>query len=215
MGRENLKPGARKRFGFLKAGRYTPGMTSEKYFLLGRVLVLLSGLLLPGCPPSEDVSAGQTEPAEAVEPLFLPDDVIACIVEVSNIKYVADKKGHDAWQSPAQTARLGQGDCEDLAIYFQDLMRQKGYDVDVVFGLEHRWAEHGHCWCEMTVDGQRYVVEPRYGMFMPRKGMHKSLYIVAEDIDVVAKKVRAYHARTGVCLSEGYRSAVEPGPGGP
>jgi transglutaminase-like putative cysteine protease len=171
--------------------------------------MLLAALLLAGCPQAEQVDPeADSANRQADEPICLPDGIIACLVEVAQIQYVADTKGHDVWQTPAETARLGQGDCEDLAIFFQDLMRRKGYDVDVVFGLEHRWADHGHCWCEMAVDGERYVVEPGYAMFLPRKKLPKVMYMVAEDIDVVAEKVRAYHERTGVCVSEGYRSAV-------
>lgn len=176
----------------------------------GMLLAVASAGLLPGCPTEKPQAGGESSPTtrRATEPICLPDEIIACLVEVSQIQYVPDQKGRDSWQTPSETARLGQGDCEDLAIYFQDLMRRKGYAVDVVFGLEHRWADHGHCWCEMDLDDGRYVIEPRYAMFLPRKDLPKVMYIVAEDIDVVADKVRAYHRRTGVCVSEGYRSAV-------
>ena len=135
--------------------------------------------------------------------------MIACLIDVGQIQYLADAKGTDIWQTPKETARLGKGDCEDISIYFQDLLRRKGIEVDVVFGLKTRYHKHGHCWCEYQQDGETYIIEPRTNAFYRRSRLPDFLYIRVDDVDVVEEKVRAYHDRTGVWVSKAYRERIE------
>jgi hypothetical protein len=157
-----------------------------------------------GVPPAEN-SANKARPGE---PVYVPEDFIACVIDVEQIKYVADKMGHDQWQSPAQTARLGRGDCEDIAIYFQYLLQKRGYKADVVFGLRYRYSKVGHCWVEVQYEGKTYICEPRGNAFILRDSLPPWRYIRAENIDILKEKVSQYHERTGVYVNSAYGRAI-------
>jgi transglutaminase-like putative cysteine protease len=172
-------------------------------------LLALWMFLLAGCSmevkPAPKHAVSETPP----EMVIVPDAMVACLIDVGQIKYVPDAKGTDVWQTPEQTASLGQGDCEDICIYLQHLLRRKGIEVDVVFGLKTRYHKHGHCWCEYEQNGETYVIEPRTNAFYHRSRLPSFLYVRADDVDVVEKKVRAYHDRTGVWVSKAYRKRIE------
>ncbi len=174
------------------------------------ILLTAALTILAGCDQTGGVSVPDDPPAQpAYEPLIMPEDFIACIIQVGQIKYIPDKIGQDRWQTPEETQATGQGDCEDIAIYFQHLLKQKGYTSEVVFGLQHRYAKTGHCWIEVQHDGEIYICEPRGNAFMKRSKTHKWRYIKAEDIDIVKEKVRKYHDRTGVYVNSEYGRAIE------
>ncbi len=158
------------------------------------------------CVPNEDAS---TDTDAQPEMVIVPDEMVACLIDVGKIQYLADAKGTDTWQTPEETAARSQGDCEDICIYFQALVRRKGIEVDVVFGLKTRYHKHGHCWCEFQQDGETYVIEPRTNAFYRRSRLPSMLYIRADDVDVVEDKVREYHERTGVWVSKAYRKGIE------
>ncbi|MBN1553906.1 MAG: lasso peptide biosynthesis protein [Phycisphaerae bacterium] len=163
----------------------------------------------PGCVPEKNESLKETNPDKTVEMVIVPDAMVACLIDAGRIQYAPDAKGTDAWQTPAETVSRGKGDCEDICIYLQHLLRRKEIEVDVVFGLKTRYHKHGHCWCEYQQDGETYVIEPRTNAFYTRSRLPSFLYIRADDVDVVEKKVRAYHRRTGVWVSEAYRKKIK------
>ncbi|RKY26946.1 MAG: hypothetical protein DRP83_03280 [Planctomycetota bacterium] len=164
-----------------------------------------------GCAEGKGLSPAENSPspARAGEPVYVPEDFIACVIDVGQIKYLADKPGHDSWQTPAQTAKLGRGDCEDIAIYFQELLRRRGYKSEVVFGLRFRYSKVGHCWVEVLHEGKTYICEPRGNAFIPRESLPAWRYIRAEDIDILKEKIRRYHTRTGVYVNSKYGQAIE------
>lgn len=171
-------------------------------------------MVLGGCvqPPSDP---GATTPPTAEAPegryVYLPNDVAACLAEAGKIRYVLDPRGRDYWQSPAETRAKGQGDCEDIAIYFQHLMRQRGFGGEVVFGLKNRLAKTGHAWYECDLLGTRYVIEPAGDLFHRRSQLPSIMYVAVNDVDSVREKVRAYHKRAGVYVNSAYRRAIESG----
>lgn len=174
--------------------------------LLGIFLIWIA---LGGCVPDDSA-----EPATSTEPnpVYLPVEISSCFIQVGQIRYVPDPAGTDFWQSPEQTQQLGRGDCEDLCIYLQHLLDRQGVHAEVVFGLKDRYRKNGHAWCEMQWDGVNYVVEPRSGVFFRRDALPKSLYLRADEIDVVAKKVAAYHERTGIWVNSAYRDFLQNTP---
>lgn len=161
-----------------------------------------------GCVPEEKTSP-ETSSKHSAEMVIVPDAMVACLIDAGQIQYVPDAKGRDVWQTPAETAGLGKGDCEDICIYLQHLLRRKGIEVDVVFGLKTRYHKHGHCWCEYRQDGETYVIEPRTNAFYRRSRLPDFLYVRVDDVDVVEEKVRAYYDRTGVWVSKTYRKRIE------
>lgn len=167
-------------------------------------------IVTTGCVPQDDaVSADHdTEPG-----VFLDQDVFACFTKAAKIEYVPDPPGTDTWQAPAETAARGAGDCEDICIYLQHLLAEQGRAVDVVFGLKDALATNGHAWIEGEFGGRLYVIEPR-GMAMVERAKlpARLMYIRAEDIDVVAEKVREYHGRTGVYVNRRYGRQLQQEP---
>ena len=169
------------------------------------LVILLCGV--GGCLPPENL---QTEnPSPQLQPVIVPNDMIACLIDASGIKYVPDPPGTDYWQSPQETQEKNQGDCEDLCIYLQDRLRRKGIHVEVVFGMKTALAKNGHGWCEYEQDGELYIIEPGSGGFLKRKSLPSFLYIRAEGIDVVTKKIEDYYKRTGICVNSSYRELIE------
>jgi hypothetical protein len=152
-----------------------------------------------GCVP-QDGAVSTTRDAEPG--VFLGQDVFACFTKAAKIDYVADPSGTDTWQTPAETAARGTGDCEDICIYLQHLLAEQGVAVDVVFGLKDALATNGHAWIEGEFGGRLYVIEPRGMAMVERRKLPAGLmYIPAEDIDVVAEKIHKYHTRTGVYVN--------------
>lgn len=182
-------------------------LISRAAWPVGLVLGFLSAGL-GGCAPTDNpaVSPSPAEPQDAprIEPIYVPEDFFACLAEVSQIQYVPDPPGEDSWQTPEQTVRRGRGDCEDVMLLFQDRMRRKGYAVDLVFGLQHAGAKHGHVWCEMDWQGRRLIIEPRTNALYHRDKLPALFYIPVHDLPIVAEKVTAYHARTGRWVSSDY-----------
>jgi len=170
------------------------------------ILFAILAILLVGCVPTDDVTT--SEPAD-VKPLYLPVEVIGCFVAASHIEYVPDKPGHDVWQSPRETIERQKGDCEDLAIYLQSLLKRQGVESEVILGLKNSTLKHGHAWCEFEFDGEAIIVEPGVGGIYRRKTLPRCLYIPAVDIDVVTEKVKAYHERTGVYVNSAYKKIIE------
>jgi len=181
---------------------------------IARAAVLAIATVLCGCahrPAGQGATTAPTAEAPEGRYVYLPNDVAACLVEAGKIRYVLDSRGRDYWQSPAETRTKGQGDCEDIAIFFQHLMRQRGFDGEVVFGLKNRLAKTGHAWYECDLLGTRYVIEPAGDLFHRRSQLPTVLYVAVNDVDSVREKVRAYHKRTGVYVNSAYRRAIESG----
>ena len=176
------------------------------------MIVLAAAIALVGCAPRPSGQGPTTAPAPPVgRYVYLPNEVFGCLMAAGKIRYVLDPRGRDYWQSPAETRKRGQGDCEDVAIYFQHLMKKRGFDGEVVFGLKNSLAKTGHAWYECDLLGQRYVIEPGSNLFRRRSQLPSFMYVAVDEVDSVREKVRAYHKRTGVYVNSAYRRAVEFG----
>lgn len=158
---------------------------------------------------SDQSTAKSAEQAAEPEIVVVPDEMVSCLIDAGKIRYAPDPKGTDRWQTPQETAALGRGDCEDICIYLQHLLRRKGIEVEVVFGLRTRYHTHGHSWCEYRQGDETYIIEPRTHAFYRRSRLPPFLYVRVDDTDVVEEKVREYHQRTGVWVSEAYRRRIE------
>jgi len=80
---------------------------------------------------------------------------------VHGIRYVLDAADgdpdNDAWQTPAETQRLGCGDCEDASIYLADWLIARGFDARVALG--HYAERGGHAWVIVELEGRTYLLE--------------------------------------------------------
>ena len=117
------------------------------------------------------------------------------LATAGEVRYVPDAHG-DSWQTPEETARLGQGDCEDLAFYLHDLLAARGVASQVVFGIENiARAKTGHAWVECEMYGQRYVLDPTRRLLARRAALPGGTYYRIADQPVLRAKLRAYLAR--------------------
>ncbi|MCE9519741.1 MAG: hypothetical protein K8R87_09345 [Verrucomicrobia bacterium] len=80
---------------------------------------------------------------------------------VQSIRYVLDdadgNEKNDAWQTAAETQKLGTGDCEDSSIYLADWLIARGFNARVALG--HYAERGGHAWVIVQLDGETYLLE--------------------------------------------------------
>ena len=116
---------------------------------------------------------------------------------LAEVRYVSDEPG-DHWQTPEETLRRGEGDCEDQALLLHRLLREDGLDCMVVFGiLDVEDAKTGHAWVECEMHGERYILDPTRRMLAARTGLPPTLYYPVIEQPALAAKLREYLARTG------------------
>jgi hypothetical protein len=120
--------------------------------------------------------------------------------ECIKIKYEKESFKKDEWQTPQKTQEIKKGDCEDIAILLLYLLRQNGYNADVVFGITHKKSERFHAWVELNFEGKIYVMDPTIGFIAQRKGMPKFTYIQVLGIPKLCDKISEYKKRTGMNL---------------
>ncbi len=80
-----------------------------------------------------------------------------------NIKYTPEASKTDFWQTPAETARLKKGDCEDAVFLFFSQLPSNQENAEIVWGwvIDKRSAMgRAHVWYQLTDNrGQQYIVE--------------------------------------------------------
>ncbi len=84
-----------------------------------------------------------------------------CSAVHGNCIYTRDpglkKEATDAWQTSLETQRLGQGDCEDSAIYLCDWLLTRGFQARVALG---RYGDlGGHAWVVVKLNDREYLLE--------------------------------------------------------
>jgi hypothetical protein len=154
-----------------------------------------------GCVPDSSSPARRSDCEPGV---YLPQELFDAFTQAGRIEYIPDPPDTDTWQTPAETRRRGAGDCEDICIYLQHLLAEEGMAAEVVFGLRDATATNGHAWLEADIQGRRWIIEPRSIAMFDRDKLPEFMYIAVDDLDVVAEKVRAYHARTGIYVNSRY-----------
>lgn len=129
--------------------------------------------------------------------------------EAMRIRYVHDEDG-DYWQSPAETAARGAGDCEDKALYLHDLLRRRGVDSQVIFGIQKlARAKTAHAWVQCYIDGRLYVLDPSGRRLSARADLPKSWFYPIRNSDTVRAKLAAYLERTGDSgINSEYEAAI-------
>ena len=132
---------------------------------------------------------------------------------VGEVRYEPDAGG-DRWQTPRQTAAAGAGDCEDLALYLNDLLRADRLDSRVVFGVaDVTDARTGHAWVECVAHGELYVADPTRRLLARRKELPWWRYYALEARGLAGSpllpRLRDYLARSeGHGVNEGYEAAA-------
>jgi len=105
-----------------------------------------------------------------------------------HITYVSDQQAHgtpDYWQLPAETLRLGAGDCEDFAILLCSLLRAAGAPADEVYVAcghnKDQAVDHAYL-AEKWYTGLWQIVEPEAGVWM---GMLMMDWATSEDYETI------------------------------
>lgn len=82
-----------------------------------------------------------------------------CFGKVKAIQPIPDYR--DYWQTPRETEKWKTGDCEDKAFYLNKMLKEKGIESRVVFGLQHEWIlRPWHVWVEYKLDGETFILDP-------------------------------------------------------
>jgi hypothetical protein len=79
-----------------------------------------------------------------------------------NIKYAPEANRTDNWQTPLETARLGQGDCEDVVFLFFSHLPPAHNNAEIVWGwvIDGHGIAKAHVWYQLTdIKGEEYIVE--------------------------------------------------------
>jgi hypothetical protein len=117
--------------------------------------------------------------------------------QAARISYVDDADG-DYWQSPSETIARGSGDCEDQALYLHHLLKLKGLQSEVVFGIENiNHFDSGHVWVEYPSGGDVYVLDPTRRMMRLRSNLPANQYYPLIDQKLIQRKLEKYMKRSG------------------
>jgi hypothetical protein len=80
-----------------------------------------------------------------------------------NIKYIHEPPKTDFWQTPLETARRKEGDCEDAVLLFFSLLPSYQKNAEIVWGWifdKRNTVGRKHVWYQLVDHkGQQYVVE--------------------------------------------------------
>ncbi|MBS3820367.1 MAG: hypothetical protein GVY16_00550 [Planctomycetes bacterium] len=161
------------------------------------LLGLLGGLGLDGrlLPPPKPVTAEQTPPEPRVAE-HSETTILSCFERAARVTYKVDEQEY--WQTPTETVTRGTGDCEDKSLYLLYMLRVRGFDVDIVFGVEDaRESVAMHAWVECRFRGELYVLDPTNGFIARRRNMAAGRHMPVLGHPRVLRKYRKYRDRTG------------------
>jgi len=127
-----------------------------------------------------------------------PRSVLNIFQECTEIKYEKEDFKKDEWQAPEKTLRIKKGDCEDISLLLLYLLRQNGYNANVVFGITHNKSKRFHAWVELNLKGKVYVMDPTIGFIAQRSGMPEFTYIQVLGIPKLWEKISEFKNRTGM-----------------
>lgn len=173
------------------------------------LLSLAIGFGLDGqfLPAPEKITA-EAIPAGGKREEFHKTTILSCFERAARIEYRIDEA--DYWQTPSETVTRGTGDCEDKSLYLLYLLRVRGFDADIVFGVEdaHESAKM-HAWVECSFRGEDYVLDPTNGFIARRANMTAGRHMPVLGHPRVLRKYREYRNRSGErSLNRYYEHAV-------
>jgi len=131
---------------------------------------------------------------------------------VKNFYYMHDDstKLGDYWKSPIETLRDKNGDCEDLAIYFQDWLNKKGFKTKLVYGCLGSVEDNSrHIWLQYFIGKDIYVVDFVHnnedGHIVGKNYNKKNLpegknYMPVKNEKYLNRNLEDYFSRNGVKL---------------
>lgn len=165
--------------------------------------LILTGALLTLAWSNRPAEAPASQQSASPKPV-----VLDCFERAVRIAYRSEEG--DYWQSPSETVRRGEGDCEDKALYLHDLLTGHGYAPQVVFGVEDALQSDGmHAWVELEVNGQRYVLDPTNGFVARRENLSGRRHMPVLGLPKVMRKLDEYRSRTGASgINEHYEYAL-------
>ena len=143
----------------------------------------LGGSLIQATPYDRRISAAgvlSTETAAGPAGLRSSDELFS---QARSMRYEADAKGQDYWQTPEETQARWAGDCEDKALWLFAHLKKNGHsNVRLVVGRYRSMDRNYHVWVTMA-DGQNnvWVLDPTAQKKIWKdsdfgKGYYKPLY---------------------------------------
>jgi hypothetical protein len=184
------------------------------------IVLLIAILLCPGC----------SKPSTAEYKLREMRDSFS---KLNAIKYKEEFK-QDYWQTPQETQLMGTGDCEDQAIYLQKILKDQGWDAEVIFGktfidlskyktfpkeekeqkifLDNLVNELKvmHAWVEVQMKwtNDTIILDPTNGIFVLRSMLDKDYYVHIVGVPILLEKVEKYQDKNNVILNYRYNILV-------
>lgn len=126
--------------------------------------------------------------------------------KMDSIKYTTDKKTWgiaEYWQKTQETDSLKTGDCEDKAFRIYALSKEKGLDVELVWGRYHSNSVIDHVWNEYEIGDTTYIIETasRNAKIIKKdtidtKRSYLTLYMTESSLN----KIKNYEKRSGLEL---------------
>lgn len=89
-------------------------------------------------------------------------------LSATDVRYRREPRGRERWQTAADTFRLGQGDCEDLAVYLAADLRHRGVDARVVIKRINPRLQHALVLAR--VGGRLALIDPSKARGMKGSG---------------------------------------------
>ena len=99
-----------------------------------------------------------------------------------NIEYKDDYEVHgvnEYWQMPLETFELKTGDCEDIALLGQALLKQIKIDTTLVL-IYYNYEEVGHACLIFEVDEKRWGILDNFTIWNASKKRYKSMEHIVE-----------------------------------
>jgi len=120
----------------------------------GLISLILTGIIFVGCRLNRN------------------DDFLDCFSKACEIRYVKEADGMDYWQSPKETEKKGEGDCEDKAFYLEDLLEEKRLEASAVMGIAdlNRSLKTNHSWVEYE-GNEKWILDPTSGDIIRKKDL--------------------------------------------
>lgn len=139
-----------------------------------RIIPLISLVILAGCSTIKDncrFNPLTNLDWEGYQKIYLP------YLKAKQIKYLAEPRGEDYWQTPEETENLKTGDCEDFAIYLNNLWKKEGLQGRLILGIPRRRSDKRHAWNEIDWRNETYLVDAISSVFIRKKDKSINYYL--------------------------------------
>jgi len=155
--------------------------------------------LLPIIVFSAILSSAQNTFSPEYKKSYYEREINSISKEIDAIKYTPDFG--DYWQTPEETIAKGTGDCEDKATLDYKQLKEKGLDVNMVWGKMKKEDKKDHIWLEYEIGRDSYIIETSVKTkIIPRSTINKDSYVYSAKSKYSSDKIKEFGKRSGLEL---------------